>query len=324
MIFNRPWYIISSVIKCKLCPSGVIAGEIRWRCAAVRKGERMDHICDLNVHSTYSDGTFSPAQLIRLAEDANISAVALCDHNTVAGLPEFLAAAAKSSVQAVPGVEFSTDYGNTELHILALFVRPPFYAAVTEQVEQMMRRKEQSNIELIAALRTAGIDLNYETIKAGTAGGLVNRAVIAAEMVRLGCCGSVKEAFFRWLSEKCGYFHPPRRLDALETIRFIKSIGAVAVLAHPFLNLDEQGLREFLPGAKACGLDAMEVYYPKFSGEQMALAADMAAQFGLLPSGGSDFHGANKPDILLGKGRNNLHISCALLEELAKRADEAV
>ena len=279
----------------------------------------MEPVCDLHIHSTFSDGTLSPAGLIRLAEELGLGAVALCDHNTVAGLPEFLSAAAESTVEAVPGIEFSTDYGNTELHILALFVRPQHYAAVTERVEQLLRRKEQSNIDLVAALGKAGIILDYDAIKAANPGGVINRAVIAAEMVRLGYCESVKEAFSQWLSPERGYFHPPRRLDALETIRFIRSIGAVAVLAHPFLNLDEQGLRAFLREAVPAGLDAMEVYYPKFSDGQTALAQQIAAEFSLLPSGGSDFHGANKPDIRLGTGRNNLHIPCSVLENLARR-----
>lgn len=277
----------------------------------------MEQICDLHIHSTYSDGTFSPAQLIHLAEEQHVYALALCDHNTVAGLPDFLKAAAESTVRAIPGVEFSTDYRNTELHILGLFLKPQHYGAVTERVEQMLRRKEQSNLDLIAGLKAAGIDLDYNKIKAGTPGGSVNRAVIAADMVRCGYCASVKEAFSQWLSEKHGYFHPPRRLDALETIRFIKSIGAVAVLAHPFLNLDEQGLREFLQEAVPAGLDAMEVYYPKFSEAQTKLAESIAAEFNLLPSGGSDFHGANKPDIQMGTGRNNLHIPHSVLENLA-------
>ena len=283
----------------------------------------MDNICDLHVHSAFSDGTLTPAELIRLAEESGVRAIALCDHNTVAGLPEFLSAAARSSVQAIPGVEFSTDYRDTELHILALFVTAQHYKAVTGWTEQLLQRKERSNIELIAALKTAGIDLDYEQIKAGTADGFVNRAVIAAQMVRLGYCGSVREAFAQWLAPERGFFHPPRRPDALETIRFIQSIGAVAVLAHPFLNLEEGSLREFLPKAVAAGLDAMEVYYPKFSQEQTALAERIARQYGLLPSGGSDFHGANKPDIQLGTGRHNLHISCALLEQLAERASKA-
>lgn len=284
----------------------------------------MERICDLHVHSTYSDGTLSPAELIQLAEKENIGAIALSDHNTVAGLPEFLLAAKESPVEAIPGIEFSTEYHGGELHILGLFLQPQHYDAVTEKVEQMMRRKDESNINLVAALKGAGIDLDYGKIKAGTPGGLVNRAVIAAEMVRLGYCGSIKEAFSEWLSEERGYFRPARRLDALETIRFIKSIGAVAVLAHPFLNLDEAGLREFLPKAVAHGLDAMEVYYPKFSESQTVLAVQIAEEFGLLPSGGSDFHGANKPDIRLGTGRDNLRIPYRVLEALAQRTDRKI
>ena len=282
------------------------------------KGETMVGICDLHVHSNCSDGTVSPSDLIELARAQNLRALALCDHNTVAGLPEFLRAAVGSGIEAVPGVEFSTDYRETELHILALFVQPQHYGAVTEQVEMMLRRKDQSNIELIQGLQSAGVQLDYEEIKAGTPNGQVNRAVIAAQMVRLGYCESIKEAFSRWLGEKHGYFHPPKRLDALETVEFIKSIGAVAVLAHPFLNLDEAGLREFLPQAVAAGLDGMECYYPKFTQEQTALAEQLSDEFGILRSGGSDFHGQNKPDIQLGIGRGNLRVSCNLLEQLRK------
>ena len=281
----------------------------------------MKPICDLHIHSAFSDGTLSPAELIRLAQQRGISAVALCDHNTVAGLPEFLEAARGSGVRAVPGIEFSTDYGDTELHILALFVKPQHYEAITEKVARMLRRKEQSNLDLLEGLKSAGIELDYNAIKAAHPGGSINRAVIAAEMVKLGYCESVQQAFGSWLSEKRGYFHPPRRLDALETIEFIQSIGAVSVLAHPFLNLDEAGLREFLPQAVQKGLDAMEVRYPKFSAEQTSLAEKLAEEFGLLPSGGSDFHGANKPDIALGTGCGNLNVPCSWLDDLAVRPD---
>lgn len=280
----------------------------------------MEEVCDLHIHSTCSDGTLTPAQLIRLAQQRRIGAVALCDHNSVAGLPAFLEAAEGSGVWAVPGIEFSTDYDNSELHILALFVKPRDYAAITERMEQMLRCKEQSNLDLIAGLKTAGLEIDYDAIKAAHPNGSINRAVIAAEMVRLGYCESVKEAFGSWLSEKHGFFHPPKRPDALETIRFIKSIGAVSVLAHPFLNLEEARLRLFLPQAAEAGLDAMEVYYPKFSEEQTALAKHLVEEFGLLPSGGSDFHGDNKPDIRLGTGRDNLHIPRTVLENLAARA----
>lgn len=275
---------------------------------------------DLHVHSTYSDGTLSPEELIRLAEENGVTAVALCDHNTVGGLPEFLGAAQGRNLEAIPGIEFSTDYQGTELHILGLFVEPEHYAAVTEKVNWMLIRKEQSNRDLVEALKPAGIILDYDQIKAGTPNGQVNRAVIAAEMVRMGYCDSVQACFKQWLSPRRGYYKPPMRLDVFEVIGFIKSIGAVAVLAHPFLNLKEEGeLTTFLKEAVPCGLDAMEVYYPKFSPEQTAAACRIAEEFGLSFSGGSDFHGENKPDIDLGTGRGDLHVPEILLEALRNK-----
>ena len=140
----------------------------------------------------------------------------------------------------------------------------------------------------------------------------MNRAVIGAEIFRLGYADSVKDAFGKYLSAKRGYYVPSRRPDALETIRFIKSIGAVAVLAHPFLNLEEEELRQFLSEAE--GLDGMEVYYALFDEDQTALAERIAEEFGLLKSGGSDFHGENKPDIRIGCGKGKLRVPMECLE----------
>lgn len=278
----------------------------------------MKNYCDLHTHSTCSDGTLTPAELIRMAEDMKLGAVALCDHNTVAGLPEFLAAAAESRVEAVPGVEFSTDYRDGELHLVALFVEPAHYDAVTEKVEQMWRWKEQSNLELVRSLNDTGLALDYEAIKAATPNGQVNRAVIAAEMVRRGYCASVKEAFSNWLSPKHGYFTPPKRLDVFEMVGFIRSIGAVPVLAHPFLNLQEEKLREFLKEAVPRGLDAMETEYAAFPEQRRQALREIAGEFGIRRSGGSDFHGANKPDIAMGTGRGDLRVPLTLLEALKR------
>lgn len=274
--------------------------------------------CDLHTHSYYSDGTLSPAQLIAGAEQAGLSAIVLSDHNTVAGLPEFIAAGAKSPVEAVPGVEFSSEYQGTELHILGLFIRPEHYPEVDDLLRQFLMRKEASNRALIARLNEQGMALSYDAI-AEKAAGRINRAVIGAEMVRLGYCESVRQAFDCWLSQSKGYYVPPLRPDAFEVIRFIKSIGAVAVLAHPFLNLDGEKLCTFLKTAVPAGLDGMEVYYSRYSEETTRLARSVAEQFGLLYSGGSDFHGDNKPDIVLGKGTGNLQIPLSLLDGLRER-----
>ena len=272
--------------------------------------------CDLHTHSCFSDGTFTPTQLIRLAEEAGLAAVALCDHNTVAGLGEFVASGRESTVEAVPGVEFSTEYRGRELHILGLFIQEQHYEAVNALLAEALERKKQSNMRLLEKLREQGLSVDYESVRA-EAGGTVNRAVIGAYLVRQGCCGSMEEAFDRWLNLDRGLYVPPKRPDAFEIIRFIKSIGATAVLAHPFLNLDEAQLRQFLE--QATELDGMEVYYSKFSAEQTALAERIAEAFGLVRSGGSDFHGSNKPDISIGTGRANLAVPLESLEELKKR-----
>lgn len=279
----------------------------------------MARICDLHAHSYHSDGSLSPAQLLQMGQEAGLSALALCDHNTVAGLPEFMDAAKNSCVEAVPGVELSTEYEGAELHILALFVRPEHYDVITQLMEDFRRRKEQSNIALVEALCKAGMKLDYGKIKQGTKDGFVNRVHVAMEMIEKGYTSSVQEAFKTYLKPGGGYYTPPQRLDAFEAIRFIKSLGAVAVLAHPFLNLNEQELRKFLPKAVQSGLDAMETMYAKYDAGTTALAGALAQEYGLLCSGGSDFHGDCKPDIRLGTGRGELRIPYGFLEKLKQR-----
>ncbi len=279
----------------------------------------MEKYCDLHTHSIFSDGTDTPQELIALAQAAKLSAVALCDHNTVKGLPDFLAAAQGSGVEAVPGVEFSTDYAGKELHILGLFVEPQHYQTVTQLLADSDRRKEQSNIDLVAALNRAGYGLDYEAIKAKTPEGHLNRAHIAAELLRLGYVDSVQGAFQTLLAPKHGYYQPPQRIGALDAVSFIKSIGAVAVLAHPFLSMDVALLRQFLPEAVARGLDGLEVLYSKYDGATTALAREIAEEFGIIGSGGSDYHGENKPDIAIGRGRGDLQIPYEILEQLKLR-----
>lgn len=275
----------------------------------------MSTLCDLHIHSNYSDGTCTPAELIRLARRQGLSAVALCDHNTIAGLPDFLTAAEGTAVRAVPGIEFSTEYGGTELHILGLFIQPRHYEAINTLLSKYQEKKEESNLALAQALNSSGYAIDYEAVKARTVG-LPNRAHFSAELIEKGYISSIREGCLTLLSPKNGLYHPPERPDAFETIAFIKSIGAVAVLAHPFLNLKEPDLRTFLKQAKAYGLDGMETLYSTFDIALTRRAKAVAADFGLKESGGSDFHGSNKPDISIGTGRGGLAIPLTFLQAL--------
>lgn len=273
-------------------------------------------ICDLHTHSTFSDGTFSPSRIVAEGLRVNLRAVALTDHNTVAGLPEFLDAARGTALEAIPGVEISTGYLEKEVHIVGLFLEQEMYAPLEDFLGVINRRKEEAIRALVAALRTAGYELSYGEIRERHPGN-VNRAVIAAELVKQGYVREIKEAFRGVLSPKHGFYTPPERVPALEAVRFLHSIHAVPVLAHPFLSLTEGELRAFLAEGKEYGLAAMETRYSTYSAPVTAAARAIAEEFGLLESGGSDFHGENKPDIRLGTGTGDLTVPYGFAEKLS-------
>jgi len=275
-------------------------------------------ICDLHSHSTFSDGSMTPTQLIELAEKQGLSALALTDHNTAKGLPELVEAAENSSVEAVPGCEFSTEWEKHELHIVGLFFDRDKWAEIEDYVELLNMAKKRSNQKLIENLNRAGYEITYDEVAKTTDANEFNRAHVARVLVDKGYAVDVNYAFKNILSEKVGYYVPPRRLGSLATIRFIKANGAVAILAHPFLNLNYEELERFLPEAKEAGIDAIETLYSKFSDEQTKQAKELVARFGLKESGGSDFHGTAKPDIQLGCGMGNLEIPYEIKENLEK------
>ena len=276
--------------------------------------------CDLHTHSIYSDGCDTPKRLIEAACEIGLSAVALTDHNTVSGLPEFLSAAKGKPITAIPGVEFSVDYEGIELHLLALCVKEEDFPRITALMESVQRRKAESNRALVEALCAAGYVIDYDAIRAKTPDGQFNRAHVALMLTERGYTASVKEAFETLLSEEHGFYQPPKRIDVFEMLRWIRSIGAVSVLAHPFLNLSEEALRRFLARATECGLCGMETVYSTYEAETERIAGAIAKEFYLLESGGSDYHGAVKPDIALGTGKGNLAVPYSFFEALRETA----
>lgn len=275
-------------------------------------------LCDLHTHSTFSDGSFTPTQLVEAALREKLCAIALTDHNTISGLPEFLNAAKERYLEAIPGVEISTVYQKKDIHILGFYPDEEKHQELEDFLGVINRRKEESNRSLIAALNAAGYEISYQEIREHHPGN-VNRAVIAAELQKKGYIREIKEAFRGILSAKNGLYVPPERIGAFEAIRFLRSIKAIPVLAHPFLNLTEKELPAFLTEAKEFGLLAMETHYSTFTPEMTASAHSIAQSFGLLESGGSDFHGLNKPNIRLSIGTGDLAVPYEFVQKLKNR-----
>ena len=285
----------------------------------------MAQFCDLHTHSNYSDGTYSPAEIIAEAEKLGLSSVALTDHNTVAGLPAFMEAAQHSPVEAVPGVEISCQYGDTELHLVGLYLPMENLDVITVYLDSLNRKKEESNRLLIHNLNQSGYVLDYEEIRQAHPDGTVNRAVIAASMLEKGYVSSINEAFQDILSVKAGFYVPPQRLTFFNAIALLRYVEVVPVLAHPFLNLKtEDVLRTCLQEAVPRGLMAMETMYSSYAPETEAAARRIAREFGLLESGGSDFHGQTKPHISLGVGKGNLAVPAAFADTLKNSRKAAI
>ena len=271
--------------------------------------------CDLHTHSVFSDGTYTPSEIIAEAKRLRLI-VALTDHNTAAGLPEFMDAAQKLGVTAVPGVEFSTEYKGKELHLLGLFVLPEHYAAVERMVKEQHVLKEISNMELVERLNQAGYLIDYAKVKGRNPNGNANRAHMAAELLEQGYVTSIREAFDTILRDNGGFYVPPSRLQLIDVIKELRHIGVLPVLAHPLQELTEPELRELLPNAIEAGLAGMETMHSSYTPEIVSLAEKIATEFNLLSSGGSDFHGSVKPDISLGTGKGWLCIPSEIYSNL--------
>ncbi len=269
--------------------------------------------CDMHTHSVFSDGTATPAEIVQEAVRIGLSAVALTDHNTLAGLPAFLQAADKT-VRAVPGVEVTADYEGDEIHIVGLFIETAAYAPLSNFLSIIQTRKKQANEDACERLIRAGYAISPERIL--HAEGNINRVHFAKELMRCGYVASVDEAFEKFLAPEHGLYIPSRRLDGFEVIDCLRQLGIVPVLAHPFLNLNAARLQDFLPNAKKAGLVGMETHYSLFGETETQLAEALAQAYGLLPSGGSDYHGDNKPGNCIGTGYGDLQVPLSYLEHL--------
>lgn len=272
---------------------------------------------DLHTHTTASDGTFTPTQLVELASRKQLEAIAITDHDTVSGLEEGIAAGKQFNVEVIPGCEISatSPEGAGWLHIVGLFL-PPKPQKLLATFDWLIEGRLNRNLEIVEKLRKNGIAIEYETI-AAKAEGTVGRPHIAQTMLDMGVVTSIQQAFKEWLGDRGKAYVPKRKLAPEKALELIREEGALSVLAHPYiLALGRDTLDKLCKRLKDNGLDAIEVDYTEHSSEQRQYYRKLAQKYDLLESGGSDFHGAVKPLVHLGVGKGDVDVPYSVLKTM--------
>lgn len=251
---------------------------------------------DLHTHSKASDGSMSPSELIVHAKASGLSAVALTDHDTVAGVPEAAQKARECGIEFIPGVEFSAWYIDREIHIVGLFIDIR-QKTFLQKAESVAGEREKRNLRMIEKMQAAGIDITIESLKACEGDGILTRANFAGWLLKHGIVKTYQEAFDKYLDKGKPFYVPRTRLTPEAAIAQIKAAGGIPVLAHPLLyKFTEDGLGGCIAKLIPMGLMAIEAYYSKNMGFDEIRVKNIAARYHLLLSGGSDFHGSYKPD----------------------------
>lgn len=243
---------------------------------------------DLHTHSTASDGLDAPASLVKLARERGISVLALTDHDTVGGLDEAESAAADCGIQFVPGVEFSARAPRGQTHILGYGINPDD-RQLSAELDELRQSREERGAAMLARLRELGISLSLDTLTSDRPGHSPGRPHIARGLVQAGIVGSVQQAFDVYLGVGRPAFVPRQTITAERAIQVIHDASGIAVLAHP---LSVYQLDQVLPRLVAEGLDGLEVHYGEYEQDLRRSLGDLAAEYNLLVTGGSDYHGA--------------------------------
>ena len=241
---------------------------------------------DLHMHSTASDGSRAPADVVRAAKKASLAAIALTDHDSVAGLAEAQTAGAELGVRIVNGVELSAVEGETETHLLGLHLRDT--AVLERGLADLREMRNRRAREIVQRLNDVGVLLAFDDVLAQAGPGVVGRPHVARAMIAEGWATDARDAFDRYLGAGRSAFVAKEQLRMRDAIAMIHAAGGLAVLAHP----GSGGTRERIEALRTLGLDGIEVKHPSHSSSDTTRLRGLCEQFGLVPSGGSDWHGA--------------------------------
>jgi predicted metal-dependent phosphoesterase TrpH len=278
---------------------------------------------DLHAHTTASDGSLTPTELVALASKVGLRAVGITDHDTIYGWDEALAASAHYGVEIIPGVELSTSYEGGRFHLLGYYIRSA--SRLLETLDTIQRARANRNGEIFENLQQLGVPLEETEVRAFAGEfGQLGRPHFARAMMARGYVASVQEAFDEYLADGKPAYATKAVLTPQEAIAQIHDAGGVAVWAHPPLNRNftlselEQKLTDWV----SWGLDGLETYYTRYTPEETAWSREVVQKHGLLASGGSDFHGVSKPDINLGTAQDGMVVPDEVLLSLKQRRNQ--
>lgn len=280
------------------------------------------HTIDLHTHSYCSDGTFSPEGIILLAKKQQLTAVALTDHDTIDGLDAFLRAGKQHGIEAIPGIELAAQYTRfhqPELHIVGLGFDPAA-PALCAKMTQLQESRTDRNRRMCHQLTTIGLPVSLEEVSAIAGGEIITRAHFARLLLQKQYVYTRQEAFDKYLSPGLPGYVPRILPSPEECIALIHDAGGISILAHPTLyGLPQDRLDLLCQELSPMGLDGIECFYSTYTPSQRKNMQRLAKRYALLPSGGSDFHGENKPHIQLGTGTGNLAVPVQLWLDMKQR-----
>ena len=277
---------------------------------------------DLHIHTTASDGTFTPEQVVSHAHQLKLKAIAITDHDTLAGSKEALGSGIPPSLGFLTGVEISSSPppfypGSGSFHLLGYSIRLDD-PKLNRTLEKLQQARKNRNPAIINRLNELGISITLDEVRREAGEGQLGRPHIAQLMVKKGAVASIDEAFDRFLGTGKPAYVDKQRVECFKAIEIILDAGGIPVLAHPGL-LDyktENQIDELIGKLKKAGIQGVEVYYSGHTPDQISLYAELAQRHDLLMTGGSDFHGAIQPEIEMGSGQGDLIVPYELFEKL--------
>lgn len=297
---------------------------------------------DMHLHTTASDGSCTPSEVCQLAIDRNLAAIAITDHDTVDGVADAITYAdnwnstlppiqnsdstncsgfsdsSDHHIEVVPGIEMSAIYNGVEIHILGFYMdyKNP---ELISRLDAIKQARYDRNEQMCERFRADGIDMTMEKLQHGNPDTVVTRAHFARILIAEGVCRDMNQAFKKYLGKKCKYYIPTPDIPAADAIRLIRTYGKAAFIAHPLIyGFGYKQIEDMLEELKPYGLSGLEVYHSSNNAYESGRLREIARKHGLLISGGSDFHGAAKPDISVGTGRGGLRITEAVFQDIKK------